>query len=73
MCGHGHRCAQATIDAGAATGSRFAARLAAYRANPMAREAGRWAHLVRVVTRLAESGNLVPLDPDLRPQLPGGK
>jgi modulator of FtsH protease HflK len=49
----------------------FEARLQAFRDNPLVREAGRWTHLVKMVTRLAESGQLTPLDPNLAPALPG--
>src|SRR5262249_47347376 len=41
----------------------FEARLQAYRENPLVREAGYWDYLVRVVTRLAQAGQLQPLDP----------
>src|SRR5262249_47543927 len=41
----------------------FEARLRAYRENPLVREAGYWDYLVRVVTRLAQAGQLQPLDP----------
>ncbi|MBI1915579.1 MAG: hypothetical protein HYS12_12725 [Planctomycetes bacterium] len=51
----------------------FEARLRAYRANPLVREAGYWDYLVRVVTRLAQNGQLQPLDPAIEPRLPGQK
>lgn len=49
----------------------FEARLEALQANPLAREAGRWMHLVQLVRRLAATGNLQPLDPALESPLPG--
>ncbi len=49
----------------------FAARLAAFRRNPMVREAGRWDHLVKMVTRLVRNGQLTPLDPGIEPVMPG--
>jgi membrane protease subunit HflK len=43
----------------------FEARLAAYQANPLVREVGRWEHLLKQVRRLVEAGQLHPLDPGL--------
>jgi membrane protease subunit HflK len=54
-----------TLDDARAEASAFEARLAIYRHNPLAREAGRWAHLLRQVRRLAENGQIHPLDPAL--------
>lgn len=48
-----------------AEAAAFEARLAAYRANPLVREAGRWNHLLRMLSRLSETRGLVPLDPEL--------
>ena len=51
----------------------FEARLRAYRENPLVREAGYWDYLVRMVTRLAQNGQLQPLDPAIELRLPGQK
>src|SRR5581483_8273701 len=53
-----------------AEAAAFESRLAAYRENPLVREAGRWAHLLQMVKRLAEAGNLQPLDPSFDSPLP---
>lgn len=47
----------------------FEARLRAYQANPLVREAGRWAHLLQMTRRLLDSGQVQPLDPDLESPL----
>jgi membrane protease subunit HflK len=51
----------------------FEARLRAYHDNPLVGEAGYWDYLVRVVTRLAQNGQLQPLDPAIELRLPGQK
>ena len=51
----------------------FESRLRALRDNPLVREAGRWTHLLQMVRRLAEAGNLQPLDPALDSPLPPGR
>ncbi len=48
-----------------AEAAAFEARLAVYRENPLVREAGRWMHFLKQVRRLAENGQLQPLDPDI--------
>src|SRR5262249_55079440 len=48
-----------------AAAKAFEERLQAYRDNPLVREAGRWNHLLQMVKRLAESGQLQPLDPEI--------
>src|SRR5262249_59558839 len=49
----------------------FEARLEAYRANPLVRQAGRWGHLLQMVRRLAASGQIQPLDPAIDLSFPG--
>lgn len=56
-----------------AEAAAFEARLGAYRANPLVREAGRWAHLVRMLSRLGQTGGIAPLDPDIVSPLPWQK
>jgi membrane protease subunit HflK len=48
-----------------AEAAEFQARLGAYRANPLVREAGRWTHLLQMIQKLIEGGQVHPLDPDL--------
>jgi membrane protease subunit HflK len=45
--------------------AEFDERLATYRAYPLVREAGRWTHLLQMVQKLIEAGQIHPLDPEL--------
>ncbi len=45
--------------------SAFEQRLAVYRESPLVREAGRWTYFLKQLRRLAESGQVQPLDPEL--------
>ena len=55
-----------------AEAAAFESRLAAYRANPMVREAGRWQHLLRMLSRIGPAG-VSPLDPDILSPFPWQK
>jgi membrane protease subunit HflK len=44
----------------------FATQLAAYRANPLVREIGRWGHLLRMMAKASQNGQLVPVDPNIK-------
>ena len=55
--------ARIRLEQARAEASTFEARLAVYRENPLVREAGRWTHLIKQLRRLAENGQVQPLDP----------
>jgi membrane protease subunit HflK len=48
----------------------FETQLAAYRANPLVREIGRWGHLLRMMTKASQNGQLVPVDPSIKGPFP---
>jgi membrane protease subunit HflK len=57
-----------------AEAAAFESHLAAYRANPLVREVGRWNHLLRMLSKLSATRGIVPLDPDINaPPLPWQK
>jgi membrane protease subunit HflK len=55
--------ARIRLEQARAEAAAFEERVSVYRGNPLVREAGRWTHFLKQVRRLAENGQLQPLDP----------